>query len=214
MKRYLFKYQISLPTCFNYCSTELQFLTVAGMLSRDALPMDIGTKYFDGNSCLLQKAPQVFGRKIHHIRQFGKVYGMRTIITIIKADYCLMSQLFLNILSNVTLPPYPSFFVNFKHTFVTHPTKISRFSITVTPPPRDTACHPPLNSERAPSASYPKAVTLPQLNKNQVWINKLSEHFQMVFDATAKNDLAEDCDIPLLSTKLQFREIVCLCLEF
>ena len=30
-----------------------------------------------------------------------------------------------------------------KHTFVTHPTKISRFSITVTLPPRDTACHPP-----------------------------------------------------------------------
>ena len=85
MKRYLFKYQISLPTCFYYCSTELQFLTVAGMLSRDALPMDIGAKYFDGNSCLLQKAPQVFGRKTHHIRQFEKVYGMRTIITIVKA---------------------------------------------------------------------------------------------------------------------------------
>ena len=57
MKRYLFKYQISLPTCFYCCSTELQFLTVAGMLSRDALPMDIGAKYFDGNSCLLQKTP-------------------------------------------------------------------------------------------------------------------------------------------------------------
>ena len=110
---------------------------------RDALPMDIGAKYFDGNSCLLQKAPQVFGRKTHHIRQFEKVYGMRTIITIVKADYCLMSQLLLNILSNVTLPPYPSFFVHFKHTFVTHSTKISRFPITVTPPPRDTACHPP-----------------------------------------------------------------------
>ena len=68
---------------------------------------------------------------------------MRTIIAIVKADYCLMSQLLLNILSNVTLPPYPSFFVHFKHTFVTHPTKISCFSITVTPPPRDTACHPP-----------------------------------------------------------------------
>ena len=68
MKRYLFRYQISLPTCFYYCSTELQFLTVAGMLSRDALPMDIGAKYFDGNSWLLQKAPQVFGRKTHHIR--------------------------------------------------------------------------------------------------------------------------------------------------
>ena len=68
MKRYLFKYQISLPTCFYYyCSTELQFLTVAGMLSRDALSMDIGAKYFDGNSVLLQKAPQVFGRKTHHI---------------------------------------------------------------------------------------------------------------------------------------------------
>ena len=119
MKRYLFKYQISLPTCFYYCSTELQFLTVAGMLSPDALPMDIGPKYFDGNSCLLQKAPQVFGRKTHHIRQFENVYGMRTIITIVKADYCLMSQLLLNILSNVTLPPYPSFFVHFKHTFVT-----------------------------------------------------------------------------------------------
>ena len=112
------------------------------MLSRDALPMDIDAKYFDGNSCLLQKAPQVFGRKTHHICQFEKVYGMRTIITIVKADYCLMSQLLLNILSNVTLPLYTSLFVHFKHTFVTHPTKISRFSITVTPPPRDTACHP------------------------------------------------------------------------
>ena len=141
MKRYLFKYQISLPTCFYYCSTELQFLTVAGMLSRDALPMDIGAKYFYGNSWLLHKAPQVFGRKTHHIRQFEKVYGMRTIITIVKADSC--SQLLLNILSNVTLPPYPSFFVHFKHTFVIHPTKISRFSVTVTPPPRDTACYPP-----------------------------------------------------------------------
>ena len=149
MKRYLFKYQISLPTCFYYCSTELQLLTVARMLSRDALPMDTGAKYFDGNSCLLQKPPQVFGRKTHHIRQFENLYGMRTIITIVKADYCLMSQLLLNILSNVTLPPYPSFFVHFKHTFVTHPTKISRFSITVTQPPRDTACHPPQNSERA-----------------------------------------------------------------
>ena len=145
MKRYLFKYQISLPTCFYYCSTELQFLTVAGMLSHDALPMDIGAKYFDGNSCLLQKAPQVFGRKTHHIRQFEKVYGMRTIITIVKADNCFMSQLLSNILSNVILPPYPSIFVHFKHTFVTHPTKISRFSITVTPPP-------PQNSERAPGS--------------------------------------------------------------
>ena len=102
--------------------------------------MDIGAKYFDGNNCLLQKAPQVFGRKTHRIRQFEKVYGIRTIITIVKADYCLMSQPLLNILSNVTLPPYPSFFVHFKHTFVTHPAKISHFSITVTPPPRDTAC--------------------------------------------------------------------------
>ena len=109
MKRYLFKYQISLPTCFYYCSTELQFLTVAGMLSRDALPMDICEKYFDGNSYLLQKVPQAFGRKTHHISQLEKVYGMRTIITIVKADYCLMSQLLLNILSNVTLPPYPRF---------------------------------------------------------------------------------------------------------
>ena len=143
MKRYLFKYQISLPTCFYHCSTALQFLTVAGMLSCDALPMDIGAKYFDSNSCLLQKAPQVFGTKTHHNCQFENVYGMRTIITIIKTDYCLMSQLLLNILSDVTLPPYPSFFVHFKHTFVTHPTKISCFSITVTPPPRDMACHPP-----------------------------------------------------------------------
>ena len=152
MKKYLFKYQISLPTCFYYCSTELQFLTVAGMLSRDALPVDIGAKYFDGNRCTLQKAPQVFRRKTHYIRQFENVYGMRTIITIVKADYCLMSQLLLNILSNITLPPHPNFFVHFKHTFVTHPTKTSSFSITVTPPPRDTACHPPQkkNSERAP----------------------------------------------------------------
>ena len=59
MKSYLFKYQISLPTCFYHYSTELQFLTVAGMLSRDALPTDIGAKYFEGNSCLLQKAPYV-----------------------------------------------------------------------------------------------------------------------------------------------------------
>ena len=50
MKKYLFKYQISLPTCLYYCSTELQFLAVAGMLSRDALPMDIGAKYFDGKA--------------------------------------------------------------------------------------------------------------------------------------------------------------------
>ena len=105
--------------------------------------MGIGAKYFDGNNCLLQKAPQVFGRKTHHIRQFEKVYGMRTIITNVKADYCLMSQLLLNILPNVTLPPYPSFFVHFKHTFVTHPAKIFHFSITVTPPLRDTACHSP-----------------------------------------------------------------------
>ena len=85
--------QISLiPTCF-YCSTELQFFTVAGMLSCDTLPMDIGEKYFDGNSCLLQKAPQVFGRKLITLVILKKVYGMRTIITIVKADYCLMSQL-------------------------------------------------------------------------------------------------------------------------
>ena len=82
-----------------------------------ALPMDIGAKYFDSNSCLLQKAPQVFGRKTHHIHQFEQVYGMRTIITIVKADYCLMSLLLLNILSKVTLSPYPSFFVHFKHLF-------------------------------------------------------------------------------------------------
>ena len=157
MKKYLFKYQISLPTCFYYCSTELQFLTVAGMLSRDALSVDIGAKYFDGNSCLLQKAPQVCGRKTHHIRQFEKGYGMRTITTIVKADYCLMSQLLSNMLSNVTLPPYPSFLVHFKHTFVIHPTKISRFSITVTPPPRDTAFHPPkiLNVHQTPTVFFP-----------------------------------------------------------
>ena len=123
------------------------------MLLHDALQMDIGVKYFDGNNCLLQKAPQVFGRKTHHICQFEKVYEMHTIITIVWADYRLMSQLLLNIVSNVTLPPYPSYFVHFKHTFVTHPAKISCFSITVMPPPRDTACHPPppkKNSERAP----------------------------------------------------------------
>ena len=67
-----------------------------------------------------KKAPQVFGRKTHHIRQFEKVSGMRRIITIIMADYCLMSQILLNILSNVTLPPYPSCFVHFKHTFFIH----------------------------------------------------------------------------------------------
>ena len=111
-------------------------------------------KYFDGNSCLLRKAP---GRKTHHIRQFEEVYGMRTIMTIVKADYCFMSQLLLNILSNVTLHPHPSLLVHLKHTFVTHPTKISRFQklprhpqrtrlATLPPPP------PPRkeNSERAP----------------------------------------------------------------
>ena len=75
---------------------------------------------------------------------------MRTIITIVKAHYSLMSQLLLNILSNVTVPPYPSFYVHFKHTFVTHPTKIFRSSITVKPSARNTACHPPKNSELAP----------------------------------------------------------------
>ena len=54
IKRHLFKYQISLSACFYYSSTELRFLIVAGMLSCDALPMDIGAKYFDGNSCLLE----------------------------------------------------------------------------------------------------------------------------------------------------------------
>ena len=117
------------------------------------MELDIGAKYFDGISCLLHKAPQVFGRKTHHIRQFENVYGMRTISTIVKADHCLMSQLLLNILSNVTLPPYPSFFVNFKHTFVTDPTKISRFSITVMsrhPQGTRLATTPKKNSERAP----------------------------------------------------------------
>ena len=113
MKRYLFKYQISLPTCFYYCSTELQFLTVAGMLSRDVLPMDIGAKYFDGNSCLLQKAPQVCGRKTHHISQFEKVYGMRTIITIVRADYCLMSQLLLKYIIKCHPPSLPQPFCTF-----------------------------------------------------------------------------------------------------
>ena len=111
MKRYLFKYHF-LPV-FTTAPLSSSVLTVAGMLSRDTLPMDIDAKYFDGNSCLLQKALQVFGSKTHHIRQFEKVYGMRTIITIIKADYCLMSQVLLNILSNVTLPPYPSSFCTF-----------------------------------------------------------------------------------------------------
>ena len=143
MKRYLFKYQISLPTCFYYCSTELQFLTIAGMLSRDALPMDIGAKYCDGNICLFAKSSTGLWQKNSSHTSIWKSLWNDTIITIVKADYCLMSQLLLNILSNVTLPPYPSFFVHFKHTFVTHPNKISRFSVTVTSPPRDTACHPP-----------------------------------------------------------------------
>ena len=101
-------------------------------------------------------------QKTRHIHQFEKVYGMRTIITIVKADYCFMCQLLLNMLSNVTLPPYPSFFVHFKHTFVTNPTKISHFSITVTPPPRDTACHPPpkKNSERAPEVVHVTKIIL------------------------------------------------------
>ena len=81
------------------------------ILARSILTVTVG---------FCKKALQFFVRKINHIRQFEKVYGMRTIITIVKADYCLMSQLLLNILSNVTLPPYPSFFVHFKHTFVTH----------------------------------------------------------------------------------------------
>ena len=51
--------------------------------------------------------------------------------------------------SNVTLPPYPSFLVHFKHTVVAHPTKISHFSITVTPPQGTRLATPP-NSERAP----------------------------------------------------------------
>ena len=78
MKRYLFKYQISLPTCFYYCSTELQFLTVAGMLPLDALQMDIGAKYFDGNSCLLQKAPQVF----HDGKNDGKMLHLEAIFKV------------------------------------------------------------------------------------------------------------------------------------
>ena len=39
--------------------------------------------------------------------------------------------------------PTLAFFVHFRHTLVTHPTKIFHFSIIVTPPPRDTPCHPP-----------------------------------------------------------------------
>ena len=39
-------------------------MTVAGMLSRDALPMDIGEKYFDGNSCLLQKLHKSLAEKL------------------------------------------------------------------------------------------------------------------------------------------------------
>ena len=80
MGRYLFKYQISLPICFYYCSTELQFLTVAGMLSRDALPIDIGAKYFGGNSCLLQKAPQVFGRKTHKGRFTRSIFWSQLLL--------------------------------------------------------------------------------------------------------------------------------------
>ena len=84
-----------------------------------------------------------------------------------------MSQLLLNILSNVTLPPYPSFFVHFKYIFVTHPTKISSFSITVTPPPMDTACHPPppQNSERAldHDSLCRKIFILSQSNSLQNW---------------------------------------------
>ena len=105
------------------------------MLSRDTLPVDILTV----TVAFCKKLQQ----KTHHNHQFEKVYGMRTMFTIVKADYCFMSLLLLNILSNVTLPPYPSFFVHFKHTFVAHLIKIFCFSITVTPPPKDTACHPP-----------------------------------------------------------------------
>ena len=62
---------------------------------------------------LEKKAPQVFGTKTHHIRQFEKVYGMRTIITIVKADYCLMSQLLLNIDTRCHPPSLPQPFCTF-----------------------------------------------------------------------------------------------------
>ena len=125
------------------------------MLLRDTLPMDVGGKYFDGNSCLLQKAPQLFGRKTHHIRQLKKVYGMRTIITIVKADYCLMSQLLLNILSNVTLPPYPSIFVHFKHIFVTKNYQDFPFFRNCHATPKGHGLPPPpQNSERALSGCW------------------------------------------------------------
>ena len=62
-----------------------------------------------------------------------------------------MSQLLLNILSNVTLPSYPSFFVHFKHTFVTHPAKISPFFHNCHATPKGHGLPPPQNSERAPA---------------------------------------------------------------
>ena len=64
MKRYLFKYQISLPTCFNYCSTEFQFLTVAGMLSRDAQPMEIGAKYLTVTAAFCRKLHRSLAEKL------------------------------------------------------------------------------------------------------------------------------------------------------
>ena len=113
MKRYLFKYQISLPTCFYYCSTELQVLTIAGMLSRDALPMDIGAKYLTLTVAFCKKLHRSLAKKTHHIRQFEKVYGMRTIISIVKADYCLMSQLLFKYIIKCHPPSLPQLFRTF-----------------------------------------------------------------------------------------------------
>ena len=129
----MFKYQISFPACFYYCSTELLFMTVAGMLSRDALPMDIGAKYFDRNSCLLQLTTFV------NLKKFMEAYN----------NYNRKGRLLFDVSATFKYiikchpPSLPQLFCTFKTYFCHPPSQNFRFSITVTPAPRDTACHPP-----------------------------------------------------------------------
>ena len=109
------------------------------MLSRDALPMDIGAKYFDGNTCLLQKAPAENSSHLSIWKSLWNVYNnynrKRRLLFYVSATFKYIIK--------CHPPSLPQLFVHFKHTFVTHSTKISCFSITVTSPPRNTACHPP-----------------------------------------------------------------------
>ena len=112
-------------------------------------------------------------QKTHHIHQFEKVYGMRTIITIVKADYCFMSQLLLNILSNITLAPYPSFFVHFKHTFCHPPYQNFPFFHNCHATPKGHGLPPPpprqKNSERAPSRIQHALLEIQIFEQNEVW---------------------------------------------